>query len=106
MPAVSKAAAKTNLIIDRKAHKIRLAREFHAPRAQIFEAWTQPEHVTCWWDPAGEPLTACEIDLRPGGSFKFITKGQPEIPFVGTYLEIASPHRLVFEALGATGRVL
>jgi uncharacterized protein YndB with AHSA1/START domain len=106
MPAASQAATKTNLVIDRSTHTIRLARDFDAPRTQIFEAWTRPEHVTCWWDAAGEPLTACEIDLRPGGSFKFVTKGHPEMPFVGTYLEIAPPDRLVFEALGAIGRVL
>jgi uncharacterized protein YndB with AHSA1/START domain len=106
MPAASQAATKANFVIDRSAHTIRLARDFDAPRTQIFEAWTRPQHVTCWWDAGGEPLTACVIDLRPGGSFSFVTKGHPEMPFVGTYLEIAPPDRLVFEALGATGRVL
>ena len=97
---------KAKLVIDRVAHSIRLERDFDAPSAQIFEAWTKPEHVTQWWDPAGEPLTICEIDLRPGGSFKFGTNRQPETPFVGTYHEIIPPDRLVFEALGALGRVL
>jgi uncharacterized protein YndB with AHSA1/START domain len=106
MPASSQATVKTNLEIDRGAHTIRLTRVFDAPRTEIFAAWTQPEHVTCWWDAAGEPLTACEIDLRPGGAFKFVTKGQPDMPFAGTYRDIAPPDRLVFEALGATGRVI
>ena len=70
MPAQSQAAAKTNLDIDRGAHTIRLTRVFDAPRAQIFEAWTRPEDVTCWWDAAGERLAVCEIDLRPGGYFQ------------------------------------
>jgi uncharacterized protein YndB with AHSA1/START domain len=106
MPAQSRARAETGLEIDRNAHTIRLTRVFDASLAQIFEAWTKPEHVTCWWDAAGEPLTICEIDLRPNGAFKFVTKGHPEMPFAGTYREIARPDRLVFEALGATGRVL
>jgi uncharacterized protein YndB with AHSA1/START domain len=106
MPAQSPATAKTNFEIDRGAHTIRLMRVFDAPRAEIFKAWTQPEHVTCWWDAAGEPLTACEIDLRPGGGFKFVTKGHPELPFAGTYREIAPPDSLVFEVMGATGRVV
>ena len=100
------AAERTKIAIDRSAHTIRLTRDFEAPRAQIFDAWTRPEHVACWWDPAGEPLATCEIDLRPGGAFKFITRTHPEAPFTGTYLEIVPSHRLVFEALGATGRVL
>jgi uncharacterized protein YndB with AHSA1/START domain len=106
MPRASQAVAAADLVIDRGANTIRMVRDFDASRAQVFEAWTRPEHVTCWWDPAGEPLTDCEIDLRSSGSFKFVTKGQPEMPFSGTYLEIAPPERLVFEALGAIGRVL
>jgi uncharacterized protein YndB with AHSA1/START domain len=106
MPAQSRATAETNIEIDRSAHTIRLTRVFDASRAQVFEAWTKPEHVTCWWDAAGEPLTACEIDLRPDGAFKFVTKGHPEMPFAGTYREITRPDRLVFEALGSTGRVV
>ena len=113
MPAQPKTAAKTDrkthlktdLQIDRGTHTIRLERVFDAPRAEIFEAWTRPEHVACWWDAAGERLAACEIDLRPGGSFRFVTKGHPDMPFAGTYREIAPPDRLVLEALGATGRV-
>jgi uncharacterized protein YndB with AHSA1/START domain len=106
MPAQSQANARTDLEIDRRSHTIRLVRNFAAPRSEIFEAWTKPEHVTCWWDAAGEPLTTCEIDLRPGGAFKFVAKGQPDMEFAGTYSEIVPPERLVFEALGATGRVL
>lgn len=106
MPAQLQATAKTNLEIDRGAHTIRLTRVFDASRGQIFEAWTKPEHVACWWDAAGEPLTACEIDLRLGGAFKFVTKGHPEMPFAGIYREITPPNHLVFEAIGATGRVV
>jgi uncharacterized protein YndB with AHSA1/START domain len=106
MPSATQAAPRTGLVIDRASHAIRLTREFDAPRAEIFEAWTRPERVTCWWDPAGEPLAACEIDLTPGGAFKFVAKGRAETPFAGIYREIAPPDRLIFEALGATGRVL
>jgi uncharacterized protein YndB with AHSA1/START domain len=106
MPAHSLARATTELEIDRRTHTITLTRVFDASRAQIFEAWTKPEQVTCWWDAAGDPLTACEIDLRADGVFKFVTKSHPEMPFVGTYREIAPPDRLVFEALGAAGRVV
>ena len=106
MPAHSPATATTNLEIDRAAHTIRLKRVFEAERIEIFKAWTKPEQVTRWWDAAGEPLTICEIDLRPGGAFKFVAKGHADMPFAGVYREIASPDRLVFEAMGATGRVV
>ena len=107
MPSAPQAVRKpTGLVIDRGSHTIKLTRDFDAPRAQIFAAWTQPEQVACWWDAAGEPLAVCEIDLRPGGTFRFVSQGHPELPFAGIYREIAAPERLIFEALGAVGRVM
>lgn len=98
-------AASARLVVDRVAHSICLTRMFEAPATQVFEAWTRPEHVRCWWDPAGEPLATCEIDLRPGGAFSFASASHAEYPFAGTYLEISPPDRLVFEAMGAQGTV-
>lgn len=105
MPATSEATSKTGLTIDRNANTIRLVREFGAPPSMIFDAWTQPEHVACWWDPAGERLAECDIDLRPGGSFRFVSQAHPEMPFAGVYCEIRRPERLEFDALGSKGRV-
>jgi uncharacterized protein YndB with AHSA1/START domain len=106
MPSASQTASRTDLGVDRASNTIRLTRNFDAPGAEIFAAWTKPEHVACWWDPAGERLAVCEIDLTPGGAFKFVTEGHPEMAFTGVYREIAPPDRLIFEALGSTGRVL
>jgi uncharacterized protein YndB with AHSA1/START domain len=65
MPSALQNAPGSDLAIDRASNTIRLQRDFDAPPSEIFEAWTKPEHVTCWWDAAGDPLTLCEIDLRP-----------------------------------------
>jgi uncharacterized protein YndB with AHSA1/START domain len=94
------------LEVDYATHTIRFVRNFDAPAALVFEAWTKPEHLRCWWDAAGGPLAVCEIDLRVGGAFRFVSLGHPDMPFTGVYLEIAPPDRLVFEALNSTGRVL
>jgi uncharacterized protein YndB with AHSA1/START domain len=98
------APAHTSLEVDRATLTITLRRTFAAPREQVFEAWTQPEHVACWWDPTGNRLVECEIDLRLGGSFKFVNANHGP-PFSGTYREIAPPARLVFDAMGAVGTV-
>ncbi|MER9226579.1 SRPBCC domain-containing protein [Mesorhizobium sp. M0664] len=99
--------ANTDLILDRDKHTIILTRVLAAPCEQVFEAWTQPEHVACWWDPSGEPLAQCEIDLRPGGAFRFVNRHPPVAnQFAGVYREIAPPRHLVFEAMGAIGRVI
>src|SRR5215217_2086699 len=76
--------------------QIVITRRFEAPRARVFEAWTKPEHVSQWWDPSGAPLASCEIDLRPGGKFRFVNQGPHEQAFTGTYREITPPARLVF----------
>jgi uncharacterized protein YndB with AHSA1/START domain len=105
VPSTSQFPPKTGFGVDRATHSIRLSRDIDASRAEIFAAWTKPEHVTSWWDAAGEPLAACEIDLRLGGTFTFVTRSRPDKPFAGVYTEIAPPDRFVFEALGSTGRV-
>jgi uncharacterized protein YndB with AHSA1/START domain len=77
--------------------KILLTRTFEAPRAAVFDAWTNAEHVKHWWDPSGVPLSSCEIDLRPGGSFRWVNSAHgAEHAFTGIYHEITPPERLVF----------
>ena len=68
--------------------------------------WTNPEHITSWWDPTGARLAACEVDLRPGGRFRFVNQGTHGAPaFEGVYREISPPSRLAFEAMGSVGTV-
>jgi uncharacterized protein YndB with AHSA1/START domain len=76
--------------------EILLTRSFDAPREAVFDAWTNAEHVRHWWDPSGIPLSACEIDLRPGGAFRWVNSAHGEHIFAGIYREIAPPERLVF----------
>ena len=79
---------------------ITVTRRFDAPPRVVFEAWTRAEHVAHWWDPSGAPLAVCEIDLRPGGAFRWVHQGDKgmEYSFTGTYREIAPPDGLVFAA--------
>jgi uncharacterized protein YndB with AHSA1/START domain len=98
--------ANPRVVIDRESHTILVTRVLAAPCEQVFEAWTRPEHVTCWWDPTGETLADCAIDLRPGGAFRFVNRQTHGAPaFAGLYRAIEPPRRLVFEAMGAIGRV-
>jgi uncharacterized protein YndB with AHSA1/START domain len=91
--------------LDQATSTIRFERKFSSSPEEAFAAWTDPDRLKFWWDPAGEPLAKCDIDLRVGGQFEFVTQAHPERPFTGTYREISPPHRLVFDAFGAIGRV-
>jgi uncharacterized protein YndB with AHSA1/START domain len=106
MPNSASPTRDQGFIAEHASNPIRLMRSLAVPPETVFAAWTRPEHVTCWWDPTGAPLTTCEIDLRPGGAFKFVTQSHSEAPFEGVYREISPPGLLVFSALGATGRVI
>ena len=79
--------------------EIRMTRLFDAPRSLVFEAMTKPEHVRRWWGCLGEgySVPVCEIDLRPGGRWRFVSRHpRGEAAFHGEYREIAPPSRLVF----------
>jgi uncharacterized protein YndB with AHSA1/START domain len=75
-----------------------LEREIDVPVALVWKAWTTPEHLRNWFVPKPWTITACEIDLRPGGAFSTTMRspeGQ-EFPNVGCYLEVVPDRRLVF----------
>lgn len=91
------AAARVSLP---SAREIVITREFAASRAEVFAAWTTPARVADWWDPRGLVLARCDIDLRPGGAFRFEPRGGGALVFMGRYVEIVPPERLVFTTPG------
>jgi len=75
---------------------IRFERFVAAPPELVFRAMTEAEHLPHWWGPRGTRMRACEIDLRVGGSYRFVlAAGQDEAAFHGTYREIDPPRRVV-----------
>lgn len=78
-----------------------VTRTFNAPPHRIFQAWTQPELFRQWWVPTSSGLTlvSCEIDVRPGGSyrleFRHPTAPQP-MAFFGTYSDVVENVLLVW----------
>jgi uncharacterized protein YndB with AHSA1/START domain len=77
--------------------EIVFTRVFNAPRRLVFEAWTKPEHVMRWYDCGVATMTSCEIDLRPGGAYRFVTRlaDGTEYSLSGTYRDIVPPSRIV-----------
>ena len=77
---------------------LRLEREFNAPVARVFEAWTDPKILERWaWGSLGDDVTAV-LDLRVGGTYRIET-GTPEGPrwvFSGTYLLVLPDERLEY----------
>lgn len=76
-----------------------MTRAFDAPRELVFDAWTSPQHLPRWLlGPSGWTMPVCEVDLRPGGAWRFVwrrTDGN-EMGMTGEYREVLRPERLVF----------
>jgi uncharacterized protein YndB with AHSA1/START domain len=78
--------------------EIVLTRAFAAPRHLVFDALTKPELVRRWLlGPPGWSMPVCEIDLKVGGSYRYVWRGADgtEMGMRGVYREIAPPERLV-----------
>jgi uncharacterized protein YndB with AHSA1/START domain len=43
-----------------------IVREFNAPKAVVFEAFSNSEALAEWWGPKGFPVTVVKLDFRPG----------------------------------------
>ncbi len=79
--------------------EVRMTRLFNAPIALVFEAMSRPEHIKQWWGRLGEGYSAsvCEVDLRPGGKWRFVNRHpHGKAAFYGEYQEVSPPDRLVF----------
>ncbi|OUC98922.1 SRPBCC family protein [Streptosporangium minutum] len=74
-----------------------LTRTFAAPRRLVFDAFTRPELLRRWHGARGWHLVVCEIDLRPGGVWRFVSRGPggAELGHGGVFHEVDAPGRLV-----------
>jgi len=74
-----------------------MERIFDAPRDMLWKVMTDPKRITNWWGPHGYTTTVVEMDVRPGGRWRFIqhTTGGEDVPFKGEFLEVVPPERLV-----------
>ena len=78
--------------------EIVITRVFDAPRELVFEAWTDPAHVIQWWGPRGFTTTIHEMDVRPGGVWRFVMHGPDGTDYDNkvVFVEVVKPERLVY----------
>jgi uncharacterized protein YndB with AHSA1/START domain len=79
--------------------EIVLCRVFDAPRALVFKAWTDAEHVGKWFGPKGFTCTTHAIDVRVGGLWRFELRAPDGTVYPSRmeYLEIVPNERLVVD---------
>jgi uncharacterized protein YndB with AHSA1/START domain len=88
---------KSLIVTTPSDREIALARVFDAPRQLVFDAYTKPELLKRWFGPVGWTLVVCEIDLRVGGSYRYVMRKDTgvEMGMGGVYREIVRPDRIV-----------
>ena len=91
-------AARNSIDLDSDPRAIIGTREFDAPRALVFEAWTDPKLLSQWWGPDGFTTTTSAFDMRPGGVWHFVMHGPDGRDYENrvTFDEIVKNERLVY----------
>jgi uncharacterized protein YndB with AHSA1/START domain len=94
MAVTSSRTAKVTLPTD---EQILITREFDAPKHLVYRAYTTPELVKRWWHAKRGEVTVAEIDLRVGGTWRYVmtADGGVEVAFHGQYREIVPNERIV-----------
>lgn len=75
-----------------------LKRNFEAPRALVWKAWTEPARIMRWWATKDAKTIRAEADVRVGGKFRvaFTTPDGETHDVSGTYLDVVTEEKLVF----------
>ena len=85
---------QTEASVEREIVSTRL---FNAPREVVFQAFSDPALLACWWGPEEFTNTFQEFDLRPGGAWRFVMRGPDgtDYEMVKDFTEVVRPERIV-----------
>jgi uncharacterized protein YndB with AHSA1/START domain len=101
---------KTTLLAEPGKSVIQVTRIFDAPRELVFKVTTDPRLIPQWWGPRIYTTTVEKMEVRPGGMWRFVQKGDDGSPYAfhGVYHDVVPGERVVstFEFEGFPGHVL
>ena len=82
--------------------EISITRELNFPRELVFRAWTEQKHIDAWWGPTGFRNETHEMNVKPGGVWRFMMHGPDgtDYPNKIIYREVVKPERLVYDHSG------
>ena len=74
-------------------------RIYGAPRELVWRVWTDPKHIAQWWGPQGFTNTIREMEVRPGGAWRFTMHGPDgkDYPNEIVFTEVMKPERLAYD---------
>lgn len=91
--------ASSNQNSDRE---IVVSRVINAPRDLVWQAWSDPAHITHWWGPIGFSTTTHEFAMRAGGVWRFVMHGPDGTDYDNKiiFTEVVKPERLTYRHSG------
>ena len=94
-PRIDRGSTETTTIYSEGGDLV-YERTFDAPRETVWKAHTDPGLIARWWGPHGTTTKVAEMDLRPGGSWRYVSSApdRDDVDFYGEYLEIVPPERI------------
>lgn len=82
------------------AEGIEIERDFAAPPAAVFAAWTTPRHFARWFggNDVEVPLDSLDLVAEPGRSWtaRMVLPDGSTIDWAGDFIEVVPDERLVF----------
>jgi len=79
-------------------NEIVISRVLHAPRELVWQAWTEPQHVTNWWGPRGFTTTIKQMEFRVGGYWEHVMHGPDgtNYPNKSKFVEIVPLEKITY----------
>lgn len=78
-------------------HNLRISSTIRAPRDKVYAAWTTPAILSKWFAPGQRNPLPEILDVRPGGKYRIVMKGDDDSPVaIGEYREVVPGEKLVF----------
>ena len=91
---------KTTIRKNRERRELTVERKVAIPVQLAWEGWTEPKHITKWWGPKDWTTTVYEMDVRPGGVWRYSLKADDnsgEAAYCrATYYVVEAPSKLVY----------
>jgi uncharacterized protein YndB with AHSA1/START domain len=85
-------------MVNDKELDLEISRLIRVPRALLWKAWTDPNHLKEWWCPKPWTTDVLAFEFTPGGSFHTLMRGPggetSDNP--GSFLEIVPQSRIVW----------
>ncbi len=89
------------IVIDRTNNVVHISRTYAAGVDRAWWAWTDPEALSRWWGPQGWAATVYEMDVRPGGRWRFqmapVDGSAAAVRSVSTYTEVTPLAELAYD---------